>query len=390
LKLVYTSDNYFFQTNDGRFWSSTSFPIDFILKKLPEISHWTFWGRIKKVDDSSSLYLLPDKVNGCLVSYAGPLVKRRNQLLWPLWIAKSFLSFKRELASADIIFLKMPYLFSCIASYMLRKGQVIISQQVGDPAATIPLMMPKLKLLGSVIARYCEKVASRADRAFFVSNALRNIYGDIQRGDIVCNESRVTIDMIVENPGILPHHPARIIFVGRLSIEKGLEVLLQAIAEVKKDIAVELWIIGEGPFKSPLKRLAGTLGVTDDIKWLGRLRWGSQLFEKIAEADTLVLPSYSEGLGLVLIEGMSQGLLTIGSSVGGIPEVLDDGKCGILVPPGDYKALAAAIKFSVTNITFRRSLIEKGLAKAKENCLENQAGVLASNIHRLIEAQKRT
>lgn len=387
MKLLYISGFRLFKTDDNRFWSSTSFPVDFMLRNFPEISHWAFWGRIKQVDDSSSLYLLPDKVNSCSISYSGPKVKRESRLLWPLLIIRSFRRLRAEINMADIVFLKMPSVFSCIAFYLLRKDHITISQQVGDPAETIPLMIPNLKLLGPIMAKYCKKVASRVDKAFFISNALRSIYGDAERGDMISNESRVTRDMIIKKPNITPHCPARIVYVGRLTAEKGLKILLRSIAEVKKDIAVELWIIGEGTLKNHLKSLAEMLGIADNIKWFGSLRWGPQLFEKVSEADTLALPSYSEGLGLVIIEGMGQGLVVVGSSVGGIPEVLDNGRCGILVPPGNAMELAKAIKLSVTDIKLRRSLIEKGLAQAKKHCLESQAGLLIGEIRRLIETK---
>ena len=61
-------------------------------------------------------------------------------------------------------------------------------------------------LLGTILAKYCKKVASRADRAFFVSNALRSIYGDAERGDMISNEIRITQDMIIEKPEITRHY----------------------------------------------------------------------------------------------------------------------------------------------------------------------------------------
>jgi glycosyltransferase involved in cell wall biosynthesis len=191
--------------------------------------------------------------------------------------------------------------------------------------------------------------------------------------------------MIIKKPDIMPHCPARIVFVGRLSEEKGLKILFQSIVEVKKDIAIELLIIGEGSQESYLRSQAKTLGIADNIKWFGSLRWGPRLFGKIAEADTLVLPSYSEGLPLVTIEGMSQGLVVVASSVGGIPEILDNGRCGILVTPGDAKELADALKLSVTDIGLRRRLIVRGLEQAKKHCLEEQAGLLVKEIRRLVE-----
>lgn len=105
MKLLYVTDNYFYQTRDQHFWSTASFPLDYILSNLPSISQWTFWGRIKSVDDSSHLYLPPDRVNKCSVSYSGPRVNKKKRLLWPLLIIKSIFPLRAEIAEADIVFL---------------------------------------------------------------------------------------------------------------------------------------------------------------------------------------------------------------------------------------------------------------------------------------------
>jgi len=362
------------------------------LKRLPEVTEFVIWGRLKRTEKTEGKFLFPSRVGNCKLRVTGPMLKSQRISQWPLLLIKNFFALKKEIAKADIVFLRLPQMFSCMAFHMVKKDHIVISQQIGDPAGTIPLMIPRLKVLARVIAKYCKKIASRADRAFFVSNALRNIYGNAQRGDIVCNEIRVTRDMIVEKGETSLHCPPRIVFVGRLTAEKGLEILFRSVAEVKKDIAVELWIIGEGPLKSHLQLLAKNLGIADsiNIKWFGHLPWGRQLFERIAQADTLVLPSYSEGLGLVTLEGMSQGLLVIGSSVGGIPEILDNGKCGILVPPGNYKELADAIKLSVTDTSLRDKMITLGLKQAQEHCLEEETGRLVSGIKKLISKKLPT
>lgn len=355
-----------------------------MLQRLPQLQEWTFWGRIIEAKDAASLYSLPQEVNGCKVSYLGPSVNKKARWLWGLWIAESLYSFKRRLAQSDILFLKMPCIFPCLACHLVGQGKVVISLQVGDPEQTVRVMFPRMRWFGSLIGRYCRRISIRADRAFFVSNALRTLY-DLSKQGMVSNESRVTMEMIRTGSSGEVHRPPRIVFVGRLSAEKGVFVLLDAISRVLETLPLELWIIGSGDLRQELENSARSLGISESVKWLGWMPWGSALFEKLGQADTLVLPSFSEGLPLVLAEAMSQGLVVVASAVGGIPEILENGEAGILVPPGDVKALASAIRQSVTDTALRRPFIQAGFAQAKKNCLEAQTGLIMDEIQRLIQ-----
>ena len=388
MKLILVNDYRLYLGQDGRWYSGFDYAIEYILKHLPEINEFIIWGRLQRTEKTEGKFLFPSQVGNCKLRVAGPMLKSQRISQWPLLLIKNFFALKKEIAKADIVFLRMPQNFSCMAFQLVKKDQIVISQQVGDAAGTIPLMIPRLKVLAPLIAKYCKKIASRADRAFFVSNALRDIYGNVQRGDIVCNESRVTKDMIVSDYSSDIHKPPRVIYVGRLSAEKGLSVLLEAIAKVIKKIRVELWIIGAGPLRNEMEDLADKLGISENLKWFGWLRWGPQLFEKIGQADTLVLPSFSEGLGLVLVEAMSQGLVVVASSVGGIPEILKNGRAGILIPPGNVRELSKAIKLSVTDTSLRDKMITLGLKQTQEHCLEEETGKLVAGIAAVIRQDK--
>jgi len=319
------------------------------------------------------------------VTITGPSVGFQNPIQWPILLAANFLKLKREVLRSNIVLLRIPMLFSCLAYHLVRSNQIVTSLQVTDPQISIPLILPKLKFMAGLLANYCKRIASRSDKAFFVSDALREIYGDEDCGDLVCNESRLTKDMIIDTPCFDPHRPARVVYVGRLMPEKGVDTLLRAIAEVVKKMPIELWIVGNGPIKSELELLAKNAGITNSIKWLGYLKWGKELFERIRQCDTLVLPSHTEALGLVTIEGMSQGLVIIGTSVGGIPEILGHGDSGILIPPRDHRKLAEAIEDSILDTKLRKRLITKGLKQAERNCIDNGAGKMAQAISTLIE-----
>ena len=136
--------------------------------------------------------------------------------------------------------------------------------------------------------------------------------------------------------------PIRLVGAGRLTPEKGFETLVSAVnALVSEGVDVRLHLYGEGP-------LAAT--ITEQSRGsAGRIRLlppcsASELWDHIASAHALVVPSLREGLGLVAVEALALGRPVIASRVGGLPEAVEDGVDGILVPPGDATALADAIR----------------------------------------------
>ncbi len=143
----------------------------------------------------------------------------------------------------------------------------------------------------------------------------------------------------------------KIVAVGRLSPEKGFDVLLKAIARVIEDGGdVFLVLFGEGNWRIKLENLVLKLGLGDRVKMPGFLNNAAATFSCF---DLLVMPSLTEGLPITLLEAMRGRVPVIASKVGGIPNVLENGVVGILVEPGDVVGLANAIK---------------GLASSKVRC----------------------
>jgi glycosyltransferase involved in cell wall biosynthesis len=128
----------------------------------------------------------------------------------------------------------------------------------------------------------------------------------------------------------------------RLESQKGHDVLLDAAAEMRKrSFAFVLAIAGDGSLRGPLEQRAARLGLTDSVHFLGRVDEVGSLY---AAADAVVLPSRWEGLPLSLLEALARGRPVIATHVGGIPEVIENGVSGLLVPPDDAKALADALQ----------------------------------------------
>ncbi|MDQ3673944.1 MAG: glycosyltransferase [Gemmatimonadota bacterium] len=133
---------------------------------------------------------------------------------------------------------------------------------------------------------------------------------------------------------------SRLLFVGRLNAQKGIEHLLRALAELNTH--AELDVVGEGPNREALERLAGELGVSNRVRWLGQLSQ-PQLPAMYQQAAAVVVPSVDEGLGLVAVEALLCEAPVVAFDSGGLRDVIQHEKTGLLVAPGDHLALARTL-----------------------------------------------
>lgn len=137
----------------------------------------------------------------------------------------------------------------------------------------------------------------------------------------------------------LPDDACVLVVVGALEARKGHAVLLEALATLRA-ARIRVLCAGEGSQRDALIAHSASLGLGDVVRWLGHVEDVAAL---LAAADVAVMPSHHEGLGVAALEAMAAGLPVIASAVGGLPDAVVDGETGILVPPGDPQALAAAI-----------------------------------------------
>jgi glycosyltransferase involved in cell wall biosynthesis len=161
-----------------------------------------------------------------------------------------------------------------------------------------------------------------------VSNAVDPAQFDIPDSEI--RELRQTLNI---NP-----NDKIVLFVGRLKPVKGVDILLEALANLPPaEMPARVLVVGDGPLKETLKKQAVDLGLEKRVTFLG-LRADIPLLLKLA--DLIVLPSRWEGLPMILLEAMAAQTPVLATPVGGIPEVIEHGKSGWIVPPEDSSALA--------------------------------------------------
>jgi len=135
----------------------------------------------------------------------------------------------------------------------------------------------------------------------------------------------------------------RLTFVGRLAGVKGVPVLFDAMERLgKTHPALHLTLIGDGPERAALEGRARAAGLAGRIAFAG-YQAQEAVAATLAETDIFVLPSFAEGVPVVLMEAMAAQCAVVATRIAGIPELIADGETGLLVPPGDAAALAEAL-----------------------------------------------
>jgi glycosyltransferase involved in cell wall biosynthesis len=161
--------------------------------------------------------------------------------------------------------------------------------------------------------------------------------------------------------GSNPNDPIRILSVGRRVAKKGLDDLLQALAQLPASLHWQLEHVGGGPLGDSLKTLAASLGIADRVQWRGA-QPQPEVFAAYRRADLFVLASKiaadgdRDGLPNVLLEAAHQELACVSTAVAAIPELIEDGVSGLLVPPRDPRALAEAMLRLIGDPALRRRL----------------------------------
>jgi glycosyltransferase involved in cell wall biosynthesis len=169
--------------------------------------------------------------------------------------------------------------------------------------------------------------------------------------------------------------------VGRLSWKKGQVDLLDAAAEVLGRVPKACFLlVGDGPLQGELQSRAKKLGIEDHVRFAGSVEDGAAV---LSQMDIFVLPPHMEGMSNSLLEAMAAGKPVVATNVGGNPEVVVDGKTGLLVPPGNPKALARAILRLLAAPGLARGLGEAGRVRAES---EFTTGAMVARLEGLYDS----
>jgi len=348
MNLAVILEHRFLGTPDGAIWTSTTFA-------------YPFWRRYLEVFDSVRVVArvldVPEAMNGWkradgesvtfapVPYYVGP-----QQFL--LRCVKVIRALRRAVALEDAVILRVPSLLAnWLAPHLSRRRQPFGLEVVGDPWDVFSPGAVRYPWPVRPIARWWfarelkEQCKTAATLAYVTQSSLQRKYPP--RDNAFCT-SYSTVELPKPAFGSGPWRGNAVgsgfslITVATLEqLYKGVDVLIDAIAQcVKGGLDVRLTVVGDGRHRGALEARCVRQGIEQRVRFLGQLPAGEPVRAQLDRADLFVLASRVEGLPRAMIEAMARGLPCIGTTVGGIPELLPPED---MVPPNDAWALAAKI-----------------------------------------------
>lgn len=215
-----------------------------------------------------------------------------------------------------------------------------------------------LENCGTVIRSSVKWTLRKSGRVFAVSSAMAGVIQamEVDSGKIEVIPNGIDLEMfdVTSRESARERIPVEItpgekviIFCGRLSEEKGIGYLIDAVSLLKREgLRPRLLVIGDGPLLPDIRAAIRDKGIEDRVSLLGE-RPHSEVSLYICASDLLCLPSIREGWPNVVVESLACGVPVVASDVGGVPEIVTSPKFGTLVPPRDHEALALAIRASL-------------------------------------------
>ena len=165
------------------------------------------------------------------------------------------------------------------------------------------------------------------------------------------------VDVKRFRPGGSParNGPVRLLYVGRLTYQKGVDIFIQALHKLKSEIQFEVELVGDGNARRSLERMVQQFGLVDRLHFAGWLD-PSEIPPRYQQADIFVLPSRDEGMANVILEAMASGLPVIATNIAGNTDLVRHGANGLLVPPDSPEKLADAISELINKVELRQRM----------------------------------
>ncbi|HEX2248759.1 MAG TPA: glycosyltransferase family 4 protein [Gemmatimonadales bacterium] len=215
-----------------------------------------------------------------------------------------------------------------------------------------------LRMMAAQVFRHAGRITAVSG---FLAGDLKRLLADLPE-DVTVTPMPIDVAAFEQGAQHRKAAPPRILYAGNLVPSKGVDVLLQAAAELRYlGVEFQLKILGEGPAERSLRSLVARLGLGSRVTWSPFVPQ-SEMPDEYGASTVTVLPSRgrAEGLGLTLVEALLAGSAVVGTPAGGIPEIVQHEVTGLLARDGDPTDLARQIHRLLTDVTLRDRLVRAG------------------------------
>jgi glycosyltransferase involved in cell wall biosynthesis len=266
----------------------------------------------------------------------------------------------------------------CIASWMtLRAHKPLVLHAHGGRFDAFYLSLPRR------MQRVVSKLFARADCFVVLSNQWREFY--VHRCGVPSDRI-----FVLGNPTVVPaktidrvgRSTVQFLFLGRIGLSKGAFDLLRAFAALPDQVRARarLVLAGDGDLDGLREQSSALADRVEVHDWLDN-RERDALIEA---SDVFVLPSHAEGVPMAMLEAMAYGLPVVTTPVGGVPDIVTDGREGLIVGPGDIDQLREALQTLIESETLRLELGARARSRAQQNDVAHYSARLAQIYRRLI------
>ena len=388
MNVLITTEHRFVRTPDGAIWTNGINSYNFWTRYLVAFDRVKIAARIEDADSVEASHRRADGRGVTFLpvpNYLGPWQYLRK----PQQVKRAI---RAAFDARDAVIMRVSsHLGGCLEPELVRTGHPYGLEVVNDPwdvfapgAVTYRLRPLFRWWFTSQLRRQCRCAAGVA---YVTTSALQQRYPS-GAYSIGMSDVEIAADGIVASPSVFtthyssvelakedsvphgrgPHRRAqghRLVTVASLAqMYKGPDILLHAVADcVNAGFDLTLHIVGDGKHRGEMECLAGRLGIEERVNFLGQLPAGAAVRAELDASDLFVLPSRCEGLPRAMVEAMARALPCLGSTVGGIPELLPPED---LVPPGDSRKLAQKIQQVLSSPSRMSEMSARNLARAQE------------------------
>jgi glycosyltransferase involved in cell wall biosynthesis len=300
---------------------------------------------------------------------------------------------QRFAKTVDVLLMRLPFqLPMCLLG--LNKPKLL---QVATNPYEVARVSSDYEGIMKILARGYARISMSTMRRLVGENHTAVVsHGEEMWNLLDCARGRVVVSSSLYKREMQPRatfelaNPPRLLFVGYLRPDKGLDSLLAAFTMIRKHRHVKLTLVcgkdRKTKAEASIKRIIEQNPYKEDIEQKGMIGFGEELFDLYRSHDIYVLPSLAEGTPRTLIEARSLGCPVVATAVGGVPSSIRHGEDGLLVRAGDAEGMASAILRILDDEGLRLRLIHEGLRRTQSCTLERFADEITDELQLLHDA----